>query len=113
MPQNATNTRLKGVQDELKVLKKTFAQSTAVVKKTTAELEAVDEKIATLEETIDEAEASIFTAFCRKIKVANIRDFEDTQLKQSLEDNASTLKFTTVINKLNHQSVSARFSHRC
>ncbi|KAK4703834.1 structural maintenance of chromosome 1, partial [Phenoliferia sp. Uapishka_3] len=100
---NATNTRLKGIQSELKVVKKVLAQSSAVVKKTSAELDAIEEKISTLEATIDQAEASIFSAFCRKINVPSIRDFENTQLKQSLEDDASTLKFTTVINKLNHQ----------
>ncbi|KAL8278439.1 hypothetical protein RQP46_009129 [Phenoliferia psychrophenolica] len=100
---NGTNTRLKGVQDELKVLKKSLSQSTAAVKKMTAELDDVNEKIKTLEDTIDDAEKALFTSFCRKIKVSSIREFEDTQLKQALEDDASTLKFVTVINKLNHQ----------
>lgn len=87
------------------MLKKSLAQCTATVKKLKGELAAVEDKLATLEATIDEAEASIFASFCKRIKVANIREYEETQLKQALEDDASTLKFTTVVSKLNHQCV--------
>lgn len=51
------------------------------------------------------AEDEIFSAFCRKIKVSNIREYEERQLKVAQEESEARLRFDNQIARLTHQYV--------
>jgi structural maintenance of chromosome 1 len=52
---------------------------------------------------IDEAEDSIFQEFCHKIRVSNIREYEDHQLKAAQGEAEARLRFDSQIARLTHQ----------
>lgn len=52
------------------------------------------------------AEDAVFQAFCRKIKVANIREYEERQLKVAQEESQARLRFDTQITRLKTQCVA-------
>lgn len=88
------------------MVKKAIADLNAKIKASTKELDKIEGKLASLKKTIDAAEAAIFKDFCRRIKVANIREYEETQLRTAQEGNEATLKFDNQLAKLSHQCVS-------
>lgn len=47
----------------------------------------------------------MFKAFCRKIDVANIREYEERQLKVAQEESKARLQFEAQIARLGHQYV--------
>lgn len=61
------------------------------------------EQIEALSAVINEAEDDIFSDFCRKIRVSNIREFEERQLKLSQEESDARLRFETQIARLTNQ----------
>jgi structural maintenance of chromosome 1 len=60
-------------------------------------------KITELAEVVNAAEDNIFAAFCHKIKVDHIRDYEERQLKLSQEESEARLRHDTQIARLRHQ----------
>ena len=68
-----------------------------------AALDSLLEKISGLSVIIDEAEDGIFRAFCDRIGVAHIREYEERQLKVAQEENEARLRFDTQIARLTHQ----------
>ena len=56
-----------------------------------------------LQETVNEADDKIFGAFCRKIKVKNIREYEERQLKALQEGSEARTRFSVQISRLKHQ----------
>jgi hypothetical protein len=79
-----------------------------LVRQTQATYDSLQEQISVLAETINSAEDSTFTAFCRKIKVENIREYEERQLKVAQEESEARLRFDNQIARLTHQSVLVR-----
>lgn len=65
--------------------------------------EALVKKISALSEVVNVAEDHTFSDFCRKIGVANIREYEQRQLKAAEEENNARLRFDTQIARLTHQ----------
>lgn len=63
----------------------------------------ITDEIARLQVAVNSAEDGIFANFCRKIKVANIREYEDRQLKASQDEMAARLRYDTQIARLTHQ----------
>ena len=45
----------------------------------------------------------MFAQFCRKIKVSNIREYEERQLKLAQEESEARLRFDNQIARLTHQ----------
>lgn len=64
------------------------------------------EQISELAAVINAAEDNIFTAFCRKIKVSNIREYEERQMKVAQEESRARLQYETQISRLTHQCAS-------
>jgi structural maintenance of chromosome 1 len=67
---------------------------------------AVDNQNAKVEELasqVNAADDEIFADFCRRIRVANIREYENVQLKAAQEENDALLKYKTQIARLEHQ----------
>lgn len=63
----------------------------------------LQEQIAELATIVNEAEDGIFKAFCHKIKVHNIREYEERQLKMAQEESKARLQYETQISRLTHQ----------
>jgi structural maintenance of chromosome 1 len=71
------------------------------------------DKIGELAATVNAAEDDIFQAFCRKIKVSNIREYEERQMKVAQEESKARLLYETQISRFTHQfSVSIYISYR-
>lgn len=54
---------------------------------------------------VNEAEDGVFTTFCKKIGVANIREYEARQLKVAQEESQARLRYDTQIARLTNQYV--------
>lgn len=59
-------------------------------------------KIDALAAVINEAEDGVFEEFCEEIGVANIRDYEERQLKVAQAESEARLQFDTQIARLTH-----------
>ncbi|KAJ7638242.1 condensin complex subunit SMC1 [Roridomyces roridus] len=101
---NACKLRLSGIRDELKHIDKELKKNAPELQKTQATCDSLREQITQLAETINDAEDATFAAFCRKIKVDNIRDYEERQLKVAQEESEARLRFDNQIARLTHQS---------
>lgn len=114
---SATKLRLKSVKDELKHVRKSVKElgdqaekvrTTRLDRRLTCaqlrtELEEMDGQMAELRTTIDAGESTIFTAFCKRLKLPSIRHYEDKQLKIAEGESTAQLKFTKQIARLNTQ----------
>jgi structural maintenance of chromosome 1 len=65
----------------------------------------LQKKIEELASVVNAAEDKIFSGFCRKIKVKDIREYEERQLKASQDESEARLRFDTQIARLTHQCV--------
>ena len=68
-----------------------------------AAVENADVKLAGLEQTLNEADDEVFAAFCQRIEVDSIRDYEDVQLRMAREENEALEKFTAQKARIGHQ----------
>jgi structural maintenance of chromosome 1 len=59
--------------------------------------------VSKLQNVVNAADDKIFSSFCRKIKVKNIREYEERQLKALQEGAEARTRFNTQINRLRHQ----------
>ncbi|KAF7292538.1 Structural maintenance of chromosomes protein [Mycena kentingensis (nom. inval.)] len=102
---NACKLRLTGMRDELKHLDKELKTNAPELKKVQTTFDGLQQQIDRLSETIYKAEDGTFAQFCRKIKVANIREYEERQMKVAQEEeNEARLRFDNQIMRLTHQS---------
>ncbi|GJN89317.1 hypothetical protein Rhopal_002297-T1 [Rhodotorula paludigena] len=95
--------RLKGVQDQLKTLRKKVSELDKTVSKLEDELAQLDEQAAAHRDVIEREEDAIFSTFCARIGVRDIREYEEKQLRTAQEGNAETLKFETHVARLQNQ----------
>jgi len=77
------------------------------LKAKTKAVDAIDTKVEKLESTVNAADDGVFKAFCKKIKVASIREYEDVQLKMMSEENEKMAEFVVQQNRIGHQYVSS------
>jgi len=71
----------------------------------------ITDEITRMQVIVDSAEDGIFANFCQKIKVANIREYEDRQLKASQDEMEARLRYDTQIARLTHQYAIQLPSH--
>ncbi|EDR03647.1 condensin complex subunit SMC1 [Laccaria bicolor S238N-H82] len=100
----ACKSRLNGLKEELKHIDKELKSNTPELKKAQTIDAALQDKMQRLKHTINAAEDGIFVAFCRKIRVSNIREYEERQLKVAQEESQARLRFDTQIARLSNQS---------
>ncbi|KAF7302129.1 Structural maintenance of chromosomes protein [Mycena indigotica] len=100
---NGCKLRLTGMRDELKHLKEELKKNAPELKKAQEKSDSLQQQIARLTVTIDRAEAGTFAAFCRKINVENIREYEERQMKVAQQENEARLRFDNQIMRLTHQ----------
>jgi len=64
-----------------------------------------DERLTGLIDTVNAADDGVFTAFCARIGVATIRDYEDVQLKMAREESEAMEAFSAQQARVTHQYV--------
>lgn len=105
--QKAYKTRLTGIKDELKHVERELRQLQPDLRKAQATYDNVKGKIDALAAVINAAEDEVFEDFCREIGVANIREYEERQLKLAQAESDARLQFDTQIARLTHAYVFA------
>ncbi|KAK7467271.1 Structural maintenance of chromosomes protein 1 [Stygiomarasmius scandens] len=101
---NACKLRLSGLQEELKHLERDIKKNTPELKKAQRTHDNLQQQISALTETINAAEDGVFASFCKKIKISNIREYEERQLKLAQEESVVRLRYENQIARLTHQS---------
>ncbi|KAG2008796.1 cohesin complex subunit psm1 [Coprinopsis cinerea AmutBmut pab1-1] len=97
---NACKLRLTGVKDEVKHIQKELKTLNPSLKKGESDYANLKSRIDALKKTINAAEDKIFAKFCRTIGVANIREYEERQLKIAQEESQARLRYDTQIARL-------------
>ncbi|KAJ3798658.1 condensin complex subunit SMC1 [Lentinula aff. detonsa] len=100
---NACKTRLSGLKEELRHLDREIQKNSPELKKSQKEHDKLQEQMTILSGTINHAEDEVFVDFCRKIRVDNIREFEERQLKLAQEESEARLRYDNQIARLTHQ----------
>ncbi|ESK86076.1 cohesin complex subunit psm1 [Moniliophthora roreri MCA 2997] len=100
---NACKLRITGLKDELKHLEREIKQNTPELQKAQTNHANIQRQIHQLSETVNEAEDEVFAAFCRNIRISNIREYEERQLKLAQEESEARLRFEQQIARLTHQ----------
>lgn len=105
--QKELQSRLSDLKGELKAKTTEIEKLSPDLKSKSKAVDAIDTKVDKLESTVDAADDGVFKAFCKKIKVASIREYEDVQLKMMSEENEKMAEFVVQQNRIGHQYVSS------
>ncbi|KAF8638669.1 hypothetical protein AX17_002030 [Amanita inopinata Kibby_2008] len=100
---NACKLRLTGIKDELKHLDREIRKNVPELRKIQTTYDNLQQQVLELRTVIEGAEDNVFAQFCRKIKVSNIREYEERQLKVAQEESEARLRFDNQIARLTHQ----------
>ncbi|KAF4618816.1 hypothetical protein D9613_009734 [Agrocybe pediades] len=100
----ACKLRITGIKDELKHISQELKTVSPELKKAKKMHDDLLQRIDALSQVINEAEDDVFAAFCRKIGVSNIREYEERQLKVAQEESQARLRFDTQIARLSNQA---------
>ncbi|KAG6902949.1 hypothetical protein C0995_009341 [Termitomyces sp. Mi166 len=100
---SACKLRITGLKDELKHIDKEIKQINPELKKVQRSHATCVAEIEKLTAIVNAAEDGVFRAFCEKIKVANIREYEERQLKVAQEESKARLQFEAQMARLGHQ----------
>jgi structural maintenance of chromosome 1 len=105
--QKELQSRLSDLKGELKAKIAEIEKLSPDLKAKSKAVDAIDAKVDKLESTVNAADDGVFKAFCKKIKVASIREYEDVQLKMMSEENEKMAEFVVQQNRIGHQYVSS------
>ncbi|KDR79797.1 hypothetical protein GALMADRAFT_241878 [Galerina marginata CBS 339.88] len=100
----ACKLRITGIKDELKHIDRELKTVSPDLKKARNTHSNLQKRIEELSSIINAAEDGIFASFCRKIRVANIREYEERQLKVAQEESQARLRYDTQIARLTNQA---------
>nr|AYN55353.1 cohesin complex subunit I [Sparassis latifolia] len=101
---SACKLRLNGIKDEIKHVDRELKQIQPELRKAQSAYDTLKEKVDELTTVVNAAEDEVFSDFCRRIGVANIREYEERQLKVARAEGEARLQFQTQIARLTHQS---------
>eukprot|EP00698_Gefionella_okellyi_P004874 TRINITY_DN14506_c0_g1_i1.p1 TRINITY_DN14506_c0_g1~~TRINITY_DN14506_c0_g1_i1.p1 ORF type:complete len:1230 (+),score=329.71 TRINITY_DN14506_c0_g1_i1:106-3795(+) len=85
---------------ERDMLQKERAKDEPQIAKLAAQLDSADAEIAVVAGRIDQIEVEVFREFSKAVKVANIREYEDSRLQQAKEFASKSSEFAEHIAKL-------------
>ncbi|OWZ56956.1 cohesin complex subunit psm1 [Cryptococcus neoformans 125.91] len=100
---HAIQVRLHGLREELTHVISTIERLTPDVEARSRSVASSEERSAALLETIEQADDEVFDAFCQKIGVSNIREYEDVQLRIAKEANDAMESFAAQQARVKHQ----------
>ncbi|EIW54226.1 uncharacterized protein TRAVEDRAFT_39782 [Trametes versicolor FP-101664 SS1] len=90
--QKANKTRLSGIKDELKHVEREICALQPDLCKAQAVYDSMKGKIDALVAVVNETEDGVFEEFCEEIGVANIREYEERQLKVAIQFDEQQLR---------------------
>ena len=99
----ATQLRIKGLKKEISAVDQDIKMMTPEKKKRESALTAAEAQSAQLASVVESEDDKIFGAFCQRIGVANIREYEDVQLKVAQEENEVLQSFVQQDRRISHQ----------
>ncbi|KAF8156010.1 condensin complex subunit SMC1 [Crassisporium funariophilum] len=100
----ACKLRITGIKDELKHIDRELKTISPELKKARTTFTSLQGRIAQLSATINAAEDGVFSGFCRKIGVSDIREYEEQQLKVAQDESQARLRFDIQIARLSNQA---------
>lgn len=100
---DATQLRLRGLRAELKAVEADLKKMKPDLAKKAKAAEGAEDELEALQDTVDQAEQGVFAAFCKKIKVGSIREYEDVQVKMAKEESEAMEKFAQQQARVKHQ----------
>ncbi|OCF71781.1 cohesin complex subunit psm1 [Kwoniella mangroviensis CBS 8886] len=99
----ATRTRLNGLREELEHVNSTISRLNPDLQRRQRDVNDSQNRRQELLETINGADDEVFGDFCERIGVANIREYEDVQLKIAKEANEAMEGFAAQQARIKHQ----------
>nr|WJN25064.1 condensin complex subunit [Farysia itapuensis] len=100
----AVTTRLTGLRDELKNTDKQTKEISPKLRTAKTDLEKLQRQMSRLETIVNREEDRIFGAFCRRIGVDSIREYEERQVRLMERQSDARLQFESQLARLNHQA---------
>jgi len=88
------------------VLRAKVKETSKILSTLEKELSTIETQAEALREVIHAEEDAIFSDFCERIGVDDIREYEEKQLRGAQEDHAQMLKYETQLARLDTQYVS-------
>ncbi|KDN52242.1 hypothetical protein K437DRAFT_221032 [Tilletiaria anomala UBC 951] len=99
----ATSGKLQGAKDELKVVDAQIKEIEPKIAGEQIAAEKAESKATRLRSKVEQEEDQVFSAFCARIRVANIREYEQEQLRILEDQNEAKLQYATQLKRLTHQ----------
>ncbi|KAH8927948.1 cohesin complex subunit psm1 [Atractiella rhizophila] len=100
---NASQSKLSNIKDELKVLRTTQKSHHQSVASASTKRDKLQSTRDSTQATINEADDEIFDAFCQRIGVSNIQEYEGKTLEALEESEKAQVAFNKHINRLETQ----------
>ncbi|KAK4053210.1 Structural maintenance of chromosomes protein 1 [Microbotryomycetes sp. JL221] len=100
---NSTASRLKNLQDEINVARKNLVSIEKNVTDIESSIASLEKKQHEYEAAIAVEEDVIFRQFCQRIKVPNIRTYEQTRLKDAEAEQSAEVEFKKQIARYTNQ----------
>lgn len=100
---SATKRKLNGVREEIKLIDAELAVKAPLAEQSSQILAEHEREIAQVEEEVHQIEDVVFESLCRRVRVANIREYEEQKLKRAQELSETRAMFETHLSKLRNQ----------
>ncbi|CDZ96284.1 cohesin complex subunit psm1 [Phaffia rhodozyma] len=101
---SAINLRLTGLQDELRHAETESSELSTSLDEKRSSLSVIEVEILGLLQTVNASEDEVFDEFCARIEVADIREYEEVQLRVAQAQSEARVKYEAQINRLRRQS---------
>ncbi|KAL1406860.1 Structural maintenance of chromosomes protein 1 [Vanrija albida] len=99
----ATQLRLNGLRKELGTVNGDLKKMVPDQEKKASALSKAEKETSKLASVIEKEDDKVFADFCKRIKVPNIREYEDVQLKVAREENEAIEAFSAQSARASHQ----------
>lgn len=99
----ATQLRLNGLRKELATVNADLKKMEPDQQKKASALSKAEKETSKLASVIEKEDDKVFADFCKRIKVPNIREYEDVQLKVAREENEAIEAFSAQSARASHQ----------
>ncbi|MCO5593782.1 hypothetical protein L7F22_047799 [Adiantum nelumboides] len=100
---SSVEKRLKGARDELRVVEQQINETTPKRDATRTTLHTTENEADSLQAIADREDDAVFAQFCSRIGVANIREYEERQLKVMQQQSDARLEYERQMKRLEHQ----------
>lgn len=105
---SSIETRLSGAQDEHRIVNQQISETSPKKDAAQTTLQNTESEAATLQAVANQEDDAVFAQFCGRIRVANIREYEERQLKVMQQQSDARLEFERQMKRLEHQTTFER-----